>query len=96
VDFDPLAYECLLLTCSFCYLNKKIAIHMCSAELKLVLHCKNVVLMKSFEIVCPNTFFNRVWQYVHMHTGGMHAFFNFTCLLISFTRYLFQSIISVL
>jgi len=44
--------------------------------------------MTSFEIVCPSAFFNRVAQYVHMHTGGMHAFFNFTCLLISFTRYL--------
>jgi len=31
--------------------------------------------MKSFEIVCPSVFFNRVAQYVHMHTGGMHAFF---------------------
>jgi len=49
---------------------------------------KKVVSMTSFEIVCPSAFFNRVAQYVHMHTGGMHAFFNFTCLLISFTRYL--------
>ena len=29
-----------------------------------------------------------VAQYVHMHTDGMHAFFYFTCLLISLTRYL--------
>jgi len=28
-----------------------------------------------------SAFFNRVGQYVHTHTGGMHAFFNFTCLL---------------
>jgi len=50
---------------------------------------KNVVSMKSLEIVCPSAFFNRVAQYVHLHTGGMHAFFQFTCLLISFAKYLF-------
>jgi len=52
---------------------------------------KNVVSMKSFEIVCPSAFFNRVAQYVHMLTCGMHAFFHFTCLLISFAKYLLQS-----
>ena len=35
---------------------------------------KKVVSIKSFEIVSPNVFFNRVAQYVHMHTGRMHTF----------------------
>jgi len=46
--------------------------------------------MKSFERVCPSEFINRVAQYGHMLIGRMHTFFNFTCLLMSFTRYLFK------
>jgi len=49
--------------------------------------------MKSFEKVCPSEFINRVAQYEHMLTGRMHTFFNFTCLLISFTRYFLQKLI---
>ena len=46
------------------------------------------VSMKSFERLCPSEFINCVAQYVHMLTGRTHTFFNFTCLLMSFARYL--------
>ena len=87
MDFD--LYKSLLVTCSFGHLRKNIATHVRSTELKLdSVRPKKVVSMKSFERVCPSEFINRVAQYVHMLTGRMHTFFNFTCLLISFARYM--------
>jgi len=81
VDFD--LYRSLLVTCSFGHLRKNIATHVRSTELKLdSVRPKKVVSMKSFERVCPSEFI------VHMLTSRMHTFFNFTCLLISFARYL--------
>jgi len=72
------------------HLRKKIATHVRSAELKLgsvwpYKFCVNEAIWDR----CPSAFFNGVAQYVHLRTVGMHAYFDFTCLLISFTRYLF-------
>jgi len=53
---------------------------------------KKLLSVKSFEIVLchetPSKFFDHVVQYVHVQTGKIHKYFNVTCLLLLFFRYL--------